>query len=294
MIAIIGNNGQLGWELVRQAAQYGLKHLAQDFPEIDITNSASISGKLNPYTIDFVINAAAYTDVDKAETEPIMAFAVNRDGPANLAHHCRQRGRVLIHISTDYIFDGANPGLYSEEDPVAPLGVYGKSKEAGETAIREQLLNYIIVRTAWLYGVHGQNFVKTMLKLGRESQNLRVVSDQRGCPTYAADLAGAILKVVFQCRLKKAFQWSTYHYCGKGVTTWHGFAEEIFAAARQYEMLAVKAVKPVTSAEYPTPAKRPTNSVLDCSKIQRIFGIHPRPWRLALEEMIERLFTTES
>jgi dTDP-4-dehydrorhamnose reductase len=294
MIAIIGSNGQLGWELVRQAEGKGLQSLALDFPEIDITSSVSISDKLDPHPVDIVVNAAAYTAVDKAESEPDAAFAVNCKGSENLAQYCSRRDIALVHVSTDYIFDGTKQGPYHEKDAVAPLGVYGKSKEAGEAAIREKLLNHIVIRTAWLYGFHGQNFVKTMLRLGRERQNLSVVNDQHGCPTYAADLAEAMLRIIELYREKQDIVWGTYHFCGEGPTTWHAFAERIFMEARRYESLEVKEVIPVTTKEYPTPAKRPANSVLDCSKIMRNFGIHPRPWQNALEEMIARLYTAES
>ena len=293
MIAIIGSNGQLGWELVRQAAEQGLQSLALDFPEIDITSGASIDENLDSHPIEIIINAAAYTAVDKAESEPDSAFAVNCKGPENLAQYCSRRDIALVHVSTDYIFDGTKQGPYHEKDAVSPLGVYGKSKEAGESEIRKQLIRHIIIRTAWLYGFHGQNFVKTMLRLGRERQNLSVVNDQHGCPTYAADLAAAILRIIEQYREKQDIVWGTYHFCGEGPTTWHAFAEQIFVEARRYEPLEVKEVIPVSTSEYPTPAKRPANSVLDCSRIRRTFGIHPRPWRKSLEEMIERLYTAE-
>ena len=290
MISIIGGNGQLGWELVRQAEVRGLKILALDYPEIDISDLASIDAWFDSNKIDLIINAAAYTAVDRAESEPEAAFAVNREGPAHLADWCRKRGIPLIHVSTDYVFDGTKPGAYIEEDPVAPLGVYGDSKAAGEAGVRARLAKHIIVRTAWLCGVHGHNFVKTMLKLGRERETLRVVSDQYGCPTFAADLAEAILEVVRQVENNESTNWGTYHYCGAGKTTWHGFAEAIFEIAGQYEKFALKNLLPISTAEYPTPVKRPANSVLDCTKIERHFGIRPRPWQESLAEMIRQLY----
>ena len=198
MIAIIGSNGQLGWELVRQGETRGLKILALDYPEIDIGDPASIDSRIESKEIDLIINAAAYTAVDRAESEPEAAFAVNRQGPANLAEECRERDIPLIHVSTDYVFDGTKKGAYIEEDPVAPLGVYGESKAAGEAEVRKRLPKHVIVRTAWLCGVHGHNFVKTILRMGREKDTLRVVSDQFGCPTFAADLAEAIFEVAKQ------------------------------------------------------------------------------------------------
>ena len=194
MLAIIGSNGQLGWELVRQGERRGVQILALDFPEIDISDPVSIDRGFGSAPIEFVINAAAYTAVDRAETEPQAAYAVNRDGPANLALKCRALDVPLIHVSTDYVFDGTKEGAYTETDEVAPLGIYGESKAAGEADVRKHLPRHFIVRTAWLCGVHGHNFVKTMLRMGREKEFLRVVNDQFGCPTFAADLAGAILR----------------------------------------------------------------------------------------------------
>ena len=290
MIAIIGSNGQLGWELVRQGKARELKILALDYPEIDIGDPASINSQIGSKKIDLIINAAAYTAVDRAESEVQAAFAVNRDGPANLAGRCYDGGIPLIHVSTDYVFDGTKKGAYIERDPVAPLGVYGESKAAGETEVRRHLPRHIIVRTAWLCGLHGHNFVKTILSMGREKDTLRVVADQCGCPTFAADLAEAILGLVRQIEKKESVKWGTYHYCGVGKTTWHGFAKAILEIAGQYEKFAVKEVVPISTAEYPTPVKRPANSVLDCSKIERYFGIRPRPWRESLDRMIQQLY----
>ena len=290
MFAIIGSNGQLGWELVRQGEARGFKILALDYPEIDISDLASVEACFDSTKIDFIINAAAYTAVDRAESEPEVAFSVNRYGPANLAERCHDRSVPLIHVSTDYVFDGTKQGAYVEGDSVAPLGIYGESKAAGEEEVRNRLPEHVIVRTAWLCGIHGHNFVKTMLRMGREKDTLRVVSDQYGCPTFAADLAEAILKVAVQVTKNRSTSWGTYHYCGAGKTTWHRFAEAIFEIARQYEKFAVKEVVPISTAEYPTLVKRPANSVLDCTKIERYFGIRSRPWREGLAEMIEQLY----
>ncbi len=290
MIAIIGSNGQLGWELVRRAAHRGYEALALDFPEIDIVQPASIKDNLGPQNLSLVINAAAYTAVDRAESEPDQAHDVTRVGSANLAEFCDQEALPLVHISTDYVFDGSKTGAYGEDDPVAPLGVYGQSKEAGESEVRRRIQEHLIIRTAWLYGVHGQNFVKTMLRFGKERETMRVVDDQTGCPTYAADLADAILSTTDHIHSGKKTPWGTYHYCGGGSTTWYGFAEAIFKIAKKYEEFSVREVIPVTSAEYPTPVKRPTNSVLDCSKIESNFGICVRPWLKSLTDMIDALY----
>ena len=221
MITIIGSNGQLGWELVRRAERRGYEALALDFPEIDIVKPASIKDQLSSKNLSLVINAAAYTAVDRAESELDQAYAVNRDGPANLADFCEQAALPLIQVSTDYVFDGSKAGSYCEDDPVAPLGVYGQSKEAGEAEVRRRIQEHLIIRTAWLYGVHGHNFVKTMLRFGKERETMRVVDDQAGCPTYAADLANAILLMTDHILSGKKTPWGTYHYCGGGSTTWH-------------------------------------------------------------------------
>ena len=293
MIAIIGSNGQLGWELLRRAEHRGREALALDLPEIDIIQPASIKDNLSSKNLSLVINAAAYTAVDRAESEPDQAYAVNRDGPANLADYCQQSALPLIHISTDYVYDGSKAGSYCEDDAVAPLGVYGQSKEAGESEVRRRIQAHLIIRTAWLYGVHGHNFVNTMLRLGKERKTIRVVDDQRGCPTYAADLASAILSMTDGILSGKKTPWGTYHYCGGGSTTWYGFAEAIFKIAKKHEAFSVKEVIPITTGEYPTAVKRPMNSVLDCSKIERNFGICPRSWEQSLTDMIDVVYANK-
>jgi len=290
MIAIIGSNGQLGWELVRRAERRGYKALVLDLPELDITQPASIKDNLSSKKLSLVINAAAYTAVDRAESEPEQAFAVNRIGAAHMADFCAQALIPLIHVSTDYVFDGSKVGPYFEEDPVAPLGVYGQSKEAGEAEIRRRIQEHLIIRTAWLYGIHGHNFVKTMLRFGKERETLKVVGDQAGCPTCAADLADAILLMTDHILSGKEISWGTYHYCGGGSITWHGFAKAIFNYAEKYESFSVREIIPITTDEYPTPVKRPPNSVLDCSKIERNFGIRPRPWEPSLADMIDAVY----
>jgi dTDP-4-dehydrorhamnose reductase len=290
MIAIIGSNGQLGWELVRQGGSLGLKMLALDLAEIDIARPESIAGCLEPEAVQLVVNAAAYTAVDLAETEKECAFEVNRDGPANLAGFCAAAGIPLIHISTDYVFDGSKAGAYREDDPVSPTGAYGQSKAAGEVEVRRKSSEHLIVRTAWLYGVHGHNFVKTMLRLRRGKKTVRVIDDQTGCPTYAADLARAILLMADHILSGKKTRWGTYHYCGAGSVSWYGFARAIFEIAAKYETLEAAKIIPIPSAEYPTPAKRPANSILDCAKIEKQFGIQPRPWLNSLTDMIDALY----
>jgi dTDP-4-dehydrorhamnose reductase len=292
-LLIIGSNGQLGWELGRQGQEQGFDSIPLDLPGFDITDASELKKVVSKTDASLIINASAYTAVDKAESEPDAAFAVNRDGPAHLASLCHEKGIPLIHISTDYVFDGTKKGPYRETDPVSPLGVYGRSKAEGERAVRDTIQEHLIIRTAWLYGIHGNNFVTTMLRLGREREAVQVVADQYGCPTYAADLAEAILQIASHIAEKRTVAWGTYHYCGRGVTTWHGFAEAIFDAARPYDSFKVKTVAPITTEEYPTPAKRPANSALDCSLIAEHFGIRTRPWRESLSKMIPLLLSHE-
>jgi dTDP-4-dehydrorhamnose reductase len=288
-LIIIGSDGQLGWELGRQGQEEGFDILPLDLPEFDLTDASEAKKAVSTTDASLIINASAYTAVDKAESEPDAAFAVNRDGPAHLASLCHEKGIPLIHISTDYVFDGTKKAPYRETDPVSPLGVYGRSKEEGERAVRHQLNEHLIIRTAWLYGIHGNNFVKTMLRLGRERETVQVVADQYGCPTNAADLAEAILHIAFHIAGKRTIAWGTYHYCGRGVTTWHGFAEAIFDEAKRYDSFKVKRVASINTEEYPTPAKRPANSALDCSLIAEHFGISPKPWRESLARMMPLL-----
>jgi dTDP-4-dehydrorhamnose reductase len=293
-ILLTGANGQVGWELSNRGGQRGFEVLALDRSDLDITDSISVHKQVNRSGASLVVNAAGYTAVDEAELEPELAFAVNRDGPAYLASACEKAGIPLVHISTDYVFDGQKQGAYLETDPVSPLGVYGKSKAAGEAEVREHLREHLILRTGWVYGIHGHNFVKTMLRLGRERAVVQVVADQYGCPTHAADLAETILRIAAQFLHDGQVRWGTYHYCGKGVTTWHGFAEEIFRLASEYESLKVKRVEPISTAEYPTAAQRPASSILDCSVLESTFNIHPQPWAKSLAHMLDLLFSAEN
>ena len=289
-ILVIGGNGQLGWELCGKGSPQGFDIVSLDIPGFDITDCRAVKKAVCRSGASLVINAAAYTAVDQAESEPELAFAVNHNGPLHLASTCSEIKIPLIHISTDYVFDGAKSEPYLETDTVSPLGVYGKSKAVGEAAVMDRLSEHIIIRTSWLYGVHGNNFVKTMLRLGREKEELRVVADQYGCPTYAADLAGVILSIARQIDKRHNIKWGTYHYCGSGVTSWHGFAEKIFDLAGKYDSFAVKKIYPIATTSYPTPARRPVNSVLDCSLVNRNFGISPPPWHKSLDAMLRKYF----
>jgi len=292
-VLVTGAHGQVGWELSRGGARNGLDILALDRAELDITDQSAVKRRVERFKAALVVNGAAYTAVDQAESEPEQAFAVNRDGPAYLASACAEVGIPLIHISTDFVFDGKKQGPYLESDQISPLNVYGKSKAAGEVAVRERLSEHIILRTSWIYGVHGHNFVKTMLRLGLERDLIQVVNDQYGCPTYAADLADTILKIAVQIKYNRQIAWGTYHYCGKGVTNWFGLAEEVLSLAKQYSPLRVKTIEAISTAEYLTPARRPLNSALDCSLVKKTFDLHLKPWRESLAQMIKRMFSVE-
>lgn len=286
-ILLTGAGGQVGWEVQRRAPAANLSVEAFSSAALDITDPDAVNGVVSAAAPRVVINAAAYTAVDKAETDKDRAFAVNRDGPGHLAAICAARNIPLIHISTDYVFDGASKEPYIEDDVTGPLGVYGESKLAGEAAVRAFLDRHVIVRTAWVYGVHGNNFVKTMLRLGRERDVLRVVDDQRGSPTFAGDLARALLVLArrFLSESPPEEAYGTFHFTGGGAVSWHGFAERIFDLAAR-ELVRRPKVEPIPTSGYPTPAKRPANSVLDCGKMARVHGIMQRPWEEALEEML--------
>jgi len=292
-LLLVGSRGQLGSELLNANKECGLDCEGLDTPQFDVTDRDAVEATLERGKFSLIINAAAYTAVDKAELERDKAFAVNAEGSRYLALACAKRNIPLIHISTDYVFDGNKMSPYIETDAMCPVGVYGESKVAGEKAVREALEPHIVLRTSWLYSSHGNNFVKTILRLAGEREELKVVADQYGCPTYAADLAAAILEIAKQIDRSRSVQWGVYHYCGRGVTTWHEFAQKICELAKKHAPMRVKEIKTISTGEYPTPAKRPPYSALDCSKIERVFGIRTRPWQDSLAEMLARLFTQE-
>ncbi len=288
---IIGAGGQLGRALVIQARSFGLVPLAMHHRDLDITRSDQIRKIIGETAPALVVNASAYTDVDGAETHREAAYAVNRDGPAHLASVCSAFAIPLIHISTDFVFDGRKKTPYLESDPIAPLSVYGKSKAEGEAAVRTGLKQHLIVRTAWLYSAQGHNFVKTMLTLGRERDRLSVVADQTGSPTCAVDLARAVATMACKIIAGDDSRWGTYHYCGRGTTTWHGFAEAIFKMAAPYEQLKIRQVTPITSDRYPSVARRPLQSGLDCSRIRDRFGVETIPWQQSLAGAIGKIYS---
>ena len=292
-LAVVGSKGQLGWELCSKGPDCDLDAIRLDLPEFDITDPLRVDKAFSQDEIALVINAAAYTAVDQAESEPEIAFAVNSEGSGYLAAACARRNIPLVHISTDYVFDGNKSTPYTETDPICPIGVYGKSKAAGEKAVREAQKHHIILRTSWLYGAHGNNFVKTILRLANEREELRVVGDQYGCPTYAADFAEAILSIVDNIRAQGEIPWGTYHYCGHGITTWHQFAQKICELAKKHSPMRVREIKAISTDEYPTPARRPFYSALDCTRIEKCFGVRRKPWQDSLAEMLAGMFARD-
>jgi dTDP-4-dehydrorhamnose reductase len=287
LILVFGGGGQLASELVEMAAADGTALTAVTWQQADITDPAQVARAIDDARPSLVVNAAAYTAVDKAESEPGLAMAVNADGPGVVAAACAAAGVPLVHVSTDYVFDGEKAGPYREDDPIAPLGVYGRSKAAGESAVRESWSRHLILRTAWLYGIYGSNFLKTMLRLAAERDELNVVADQRGSPTSTADLARAILVAAAALR-RGAAPWGTYHVTGAGETTWHGFASRIVEAQAPVTGRHPR-VNPITTAEYRTAARRPRNSVLDCSRFAATFGYRAPDWTVSVDRTVAAL-----
>jgi dTDP-4-dehydrorhamnose reductase len=286
-IAVIGATGQVARALAREANVRGLPIAVSGRPHVDLTDAASISAFLESVAPSLVINAAAYTAVDKAETDQDAAVALNVEGPLLLAKWCAAHGVPLIHISTDFVFDGTKRSPYHEGDARNPLSVYGRTKSDGEDAVRALLPEHIIVRTAWVYSADGNNFLKTMLRLGAERNQLRVVADQRGTPTSADAIAAALLDIASKIDGTPA-PWGTYHLVAAGETTWHGFAAEIFAQASSLGLKTPK-LEAITTADYPLPAVRPAYSVLDTAKIRETFGIALPAWQKGVVDCVRRL-----
>ena len=281
MILVFGGNGQLGRELFRAAAERHVALQALPRAEADIADAAAVAAALKHWKPDLIVNAAAYTNVDGAESHEAEARRANELGSAVLAAACAEAGIALIHISTDYVFDGSKDAAYRESDAVHPINAYGRGKAAGEDAVRRVLHRHVILRTAWLYSAFGRNFLKTILQLAQTRDELRIVADQHGSPTSARELAEAILHVAPRLIAEPRLS-GTYHFTADGATTWHGFAECIVAAAAPITGRKPR-VTPIATADYPTPARRPANSRLDCSLFVQTFGLTPRPWREAVQ-----------
>ncbi|MFT5759858.1 MAG: dTDP-4-dehydrorhamnose reductase [Alteromonadaceae bacterium] len=287
-ILIAGKNGQVGRCLVDQLSTMSdVTLFALDREQLDITDATQVNKVVAEFNPNIIINAAAYTAVDKAEQECDLANTINRDGPQNLAHAANRVNAAIIHISTDYVFDGDSAESYTESDVTAPQGEYGRSKLAGEYAVAQACPKHIILRTAWVFGEHGNNFVKTMLRLAKTRESLDVVADQFGGPTYAGDIANAILTISKQIA-RDSHSYGIYHFSGFPYVSWHTFAERIFEIALEQDVLLQPIqVNPITTLDYPTPAKRPANSRLNCDKIHNAFGIKQSDWQAALVRIQE-------
>jgi dTDP-4-dehydrorhamnose reductase len=308
-ILLLGAAGQLGREIA-QHPDFSQHHqiTALSHSQLDITDRDAVLHAYQHYQPDFVINAAAYTQVDQAEKEPVLAHAVNAIGAGNLAEACETFQIPLLHFSTDYIFNGEKIGGYVEQDAACPINVYGASKWEGEELVRQHCTRHLILRVSWVFGRYGKNFVHTILRLAQTRKTLNIVSDQIGCPTATYDIA-CVSFLLMQHSTKKMQHslhsehpiendpstsktkgiWGTYHFCGNPETSWYDFAQAIVDAAKPYP-LALETLSPIPSTAYPTPAQRPKNSVLDCSKIEKTFGISPASWTAHLPLLIEGYF----
>jgi dTDP-4-dehydrorhamnose reductase len=286
-VLVTGANGQVGYCLQQQLQSIGIEHRALTREELDISDIQAVNTVVASYRPDIIINAAAHTAVDKAESDQENAFRINRDGAANLARASANINSAIFHISTDYVFAGNSEHAYKEDDATEPQGIYGQSKLDGEIAVAQLNPKHIILRTAWVFGEHGNNFVKTMIRLGRTRDSLGIVADQHGGPTYAGDIAAALIHILQRYSFTQDISWGIYHYAGTPHTTWYEFAREIFKQVETTGLYdkAIPNLKAITTADYPTPAKRPANSRLDCIKIHDAFGITPSDWRIALQNI---------
>ena len=283
-VLVTGAGGQLGSEMRRLGSAASNDYLFTDASELDITDAGAIRRTMAERRIDVVVNCAAYTDVERAEREEAAADRLNREAAGELAAAVREADATLIHISTDYVFDGTSPEPYTEESPAAPQSVYGRTKLAGEEAIRASGCKHLILRTSWLYSEYGHNFLKTMLRLTAERERLNVVFDQTGTPTYAGDLALAIFSIVEKGLY--AGNEGTYHFSDEGACSWYDFAVEIAAAVGHDKCR----IEPCRTDDYPTAARRPAYSVLDKSKLKRTFGIEIPHWRESMRYCLHRIY----
>lgn len=288
-ILVTGKNGQVGAELKKLGDFSPYHWLYCDRSALDISKPSEIDRVIKDWAPNVVINAAAYTNVDKAESDKDAVNVVNAEGPGHLAKACAFYGAALLHISTDYVFSGLSGRAHRELDAATPLSVYGSSKLAGETAVDKYCPRHIILRTSWVFGAHGNNFVKTILNAAQSHDTLSIVGDQFGAPTSAAGIAAALLRIAEEIN-KGEVNWGRYHYSGAPFTTWYGFARVIIDAAAKRDMLPQPVfVKAITTAEYPTQVQRPKNSKLDSRKIKMTFGIDPDNWQIQLGRVLDAL-----
>lgn len=286
-ILLLGAEGQLGRELTALALTRHVSLAPLSRAMCDITDHQALTSAITRHRPNLIVNVAAYTAVDRAESEPETAHTVNTVAPGLIAAAAAEADVPLLHISTDYVFDGSKTEAYNEDDCVAPIGVYGRTKEEGERCIRKACSKHIILRTAWVYGIYGANFLKTMLRLANERSVLKVVADQRGCPTATADLAEAILTVHTELA-KGSENWGTYHFAGEGTASWYEFAQTIMSE-RAAILGTGPSVEPITTKDYPTPARRPANSALNSSRFAATFGLWSKPWQERVHEAVVSL-----
>ncbi|QLR43851.1 dTDP-4-dehydrorhamnose reductase [Enterobacter sp. RHBSTW-00994] len=286
-VLVTGANGQVGHLLAKKLSEMPeVELLSVDKNKLDIVDSQAVTETVSGFKPDVIINAAAYTAVDKAEAEHDVAYAINCLGPKNLAEAAEKYGALLIHISTDYVFPGDKEDAYLESDTTGPTSVYGQTKLDGENAVMQACPRHIIIRTAWVFGEHGNNFVKTMLRLAETHSQLRIVSDQIGGPTYAGDIADSIIKIAHSVIREDKTDYGIYHYAGLPHVSWSEFAEAIFSKAIEYGVIQqLPIVNRIMTSEYPTPAHRPANSKLDTQRITQCYGITASDWKQALNSI---------
>ena len=286
-ITVTGANGQVGFEIVKLAAELGFTVDATSHESLDITDYQAVRDHLMQTRPAVVINAAAYTAVDRAEEDVATANAVNAAGPRNLAGICEQLGIPLLHISTDYVYDGCKDGEYVESDTPRPLGIYGSSKLEGDRHVAAYEKS-LILRVSWVFGQHGNNFVKSMLRIGSERERLGIVNDQRGAPTFSSDIALVLLKLCKRFHDEGELPWGLYHYAGDSAVTWFQFAEQVFTYAEKFSALErIPQLAAIETKDYPTPAKRPHNSVLNCDKFKSTFGLPLSDWKLGAQLVVK-------
>jgi len=300
---VTGASGQVGGALVRALAPLG-EVVAPQREQLDLADADSIRQVIASVRPNWIVNAGAYTAVDKAESEPEVAQAINARAPEVLGEEARRLGAAVIHYSTDYVFDGTKSGRYVETDPTGPLNVYGRTKLEGEHALAASGAAYLIFRTSWVYAVSGKNFLRSMMRMARERDTLRIIADQHGAPTWSEELARMTAHVIVQAEARTNSASSdqaarvvtgVYHATGAGETTWCGFAQAIVEEMRALEpTTALARVEPITTADYPTAAKRPVNSLLDCTKLQRTFGWEMPDWRTSVAEVVAEALRAEA
>lgn len=292
-ILLTGLNGQVGHALQAKLGDYELFALSRD--QLDLTNADQMRRVLREIKPNLIINPAAYTAVDKAESEPELAHAINATAPQILAEEAAKLGAALIHFSTDYVYHGTKTGAYIETDAVNPVSIYGKTKLAGEEAIRQVGIPHLILRTSWVYGVYGKNFLKTILRLAAERENIGIVADQFGAPTSSESIANSLIDLINIWNPQQAEQTGVYHFTNAGNTSWYGFSCEIIneykhlASQRNWPALRLKEISAITTADYPTPAARPANSVLNNTKLKQVFAIELPSWQQGLQQVIQQI-----